>query len=275
MKTEEIKASIVFISPAGSTRKIALHIQDRLQCCGLKTTCIDLSADYDMKQLADTDLLLICSPVYAYHPVPPVISFISELNNKSFYAVLFVSWGGVTSGTALFDMAKGIEEKGGTVIGAAKILSPHSLMLQSAKPLGAGHPCPSDMELIDKLLEQTVDAVKSGIEKPMDIERLVYQPENRLDEMRKTTLEKAKALLPPINEVISRCNKCGICLEQCPVNAITLTPSLTISNNCINCYNCTYACPEKAITADLSNLDEWLKHKAVECAEQEKSQIFY
>lgn len=275
MKTKGIQASVVFISPAGSTRKIALYIQEKLQSAGVKAVCLDLAADTDVNQISDADLLFIGSPVYAYHPVPQVMSFLSEIPVRSFYAVLFVTWGGVTSGTALFDMAAAVQNRGAVVAGAAKVFAPHSLMQQLDKPLGQGHPDASDLAMIDKLLDITLAKIKSGNETPVDINSLLYQPEDQLETIRKTTLEKAKSLLPPLRTVIPRCNKCGICIEKCPVHAITLRPSLTIGGTCISCYSCVYACPEKAITADLSRMGDWLNHKAEECGEKEKTEIFY
>lgn len=45
------------------------------------------------------------------------------------------------------------------------------------------------------------------------------------------------------------CKKCGICAENCPVNAIILNPYPTIDRSkCIHCYCCHETCPNKGLT---------------------------
>jgi len=47
-----------------------------------------------------------------------------------------------------------------------------------------------------------------------------------------------------------RCTSCGLCVEHCPVEAITLENDLPVANfeTCITCFCCQEICPEKAMT---------------------------
>ena len=47
-----------------------------------------------------------------------------------------------------------------------------------------------------------------------------------------------------------KCSGCGICVEKCPIEAITLIDgkSHTDDNKCIGCGVCVQQCPEKART---------------------------
>lgn len=47
-----------------------------------------------------------------------------------------------------------------------------------------------------------------------------------------------------------RCTACGTCIDQCPVQALTLEDDLPVVNSdlCITCFCCQELCPEKAIT---------------------------
>ena len=46
------------------------------------------------------------------------------------------------------------------------------------------------------------------------------------------------------------CTKCGTCIEQCPVSALSMGTQLpqVDANSCISCFCCQEICPEKAIT---------------------------
>ena len=59
-----------------------------------------------------------------------------------------------------------------------------------------------------------------------------------------------------VNPVIKECecNKCGECIEPCPVNAIELIDdNISINlDTCINCYYCLSVCPEGAIKVNSS-----------------------
>jgi len=51
---------------------------------------------------------------------------------------------------------------------------------------------------------------------------------------------------PVVNE--EKCSKCGVCVENCPVNAIELNPYPTFNRErCIRCYCCQEGCPHNAV----------------------------
>jgi len=57
--------------------------------------------------------------------------------------------------------------------------------------------------------------------------------------------------LPIIDQ--ARCTRCGICVERCPENALSLTengPVFTHPENCTFCTICETSCPEGAIRCE-------------------------
>jgi len=70
----------------------------------------------------------------------------------------------------------------------------------------------------------------------------------RLPVFIKNTLSKIFIKTPKINK--NRCKNCQICLNVCPVKAISnsgITPNINYKK-CISCYCCQEMCPESAIT---------------------------
>ena len=282
MENSNQKAFIVYSSPAGTTRHVAQVIATVLKDLGCKSEANDLGNRNDrsklnsqIKDIEDGCCLWVGSPVYAGHAVPPIMDFISKLPvSKGSYAVPFVTWGGVSSGVALHEMGKMLGEKGYTILGAAKILAVHSMIWQFKNPLGEGHPDSEDDAMIKGLVGDANSKLLSDVKKPIPLEDLNYQPEEVQEAMQKVNIEVAKQMLPPRKLDEEACTKCGICEEECPVQAIKCDPYPQFGDACFLCYNCVRLCEEGAIKTDLSQVESMLKEKAAKNPERPLSQVF-
>lgn len=103
---------IAYCSPAGSTRHVAQLIERTLLETGEDVLVHDLGKQHDwMPALAAVKAyrevcLYLGSPVYVDLAVPPVMQFIEVLPSLSRgYVVPFCTWGAVSSGVALWQMA--------------------------------------------------------------------------------------------------------------------------------------------------------------------------
>ena len=142
-----MKHIIVYFSPAGSTRLIAETIHRRLTEHGQEVVLIDLTAKNrtteEKTSLVDPPCCLWTgSPVYCDHAVPLVADFIDGLpfGSSRSYAVPFVTWGGVTSGLSLLEMAGQLQKKNFIPLAAAKVL-----LIQ---PIGHSHDHVRDRETV-------------------------------------------------------------------------------------------------------------------------------
>jgi ferredoxin len=273
---------IISISPAGTTRDIALTIEKTGNALGHQVRSFDLGKRVKISDITKSikktsgDLcVFIGSPVYACHAVPPVMELISHLPERGeSYSVPFVTYGVVTSGIALYEMANMLNDKGYRVIGAAKILTLHSLMWQVKNPLGAGHPDETDKRMIADLVKNITEKCSVKPVKGLSLSDLDYQSGELRSSMEKITLEVAKDMLPSRQVDQDRCTTCGECVEKCPVEAITCDPYPVFGKQCFLCYTCMRICPEHAITADFSMVEGFLREKAKEFTEQPPSKIF-
>lgn len=68
------------------------------------------------------------------------------------------------------------------------------------------------------------------------------------NETMQTAFHNKTLLRPEANP--DRCTRCGSCIEQCPVSALSMGTQLpqVDANKCISCFCCQEICPEKAIT---------------------------
>lgn len=277
------KPFIFYCSPAGTTRHVAKVMEKKLAGYGRQATVCTLGKEeqkvstimQEIETAKEQVCLFIGSPVYSSHALPLVMDFIARLpRRRRAYAVPFATWGGATSGLALAEMGEALRNRGYGLIGAAKIVAVHSLMWEADNPVGAGHPDADD----DRLIENLVAAVEHNLETPEPLElpgqTLCYQPETAAAEMRKLNLEIARGILPPrlVNEDL--CNQCGLCVDQCPVAALTLDPYPVCADHCILCFNCMRWCPEKAIEADLSPIHKRIRERAGSYREDPLSAVF-
>jgi ferredoxin len=245
-------------------------------------TMIDLSDDPDVDfiipQLFDAKdniCLYIGSPVYAAHPIPPIMAFIARMPQaENGFSVPFVTWGAVTSGIALYEMGAALAQKGYPVLGAAKVLARHSMMWAADTPLGAGHPNAEDDRMIEALLQAVADKLKKTDSPTLAPSVLDYQAQPLRDQMAQSSFEQAKSRFPQKKVLIERCTQCGVCVENCPVEAIQVTDAPEIGPVCIHCLNCVRLCPESAIVADLPPVYERLHALAEKIKERPCTQIY-
>jgi ferredoxin/flavodoxin len=282
MMDEKPKSVIVYSSPAGTTRHVAEVIKSMLNDAGCLSEIFDLGEKEDclrfksaQKSFASGDCLWIGSPVYTYHALPGVMDFISGLpRDRGVFAVPFVTWGAVSSGLALPEMGRQLEDKGYRIAGAAKIAAVHSLLWQVENPLGNNRPDSTDDALICDLVKKIYAKINLNEFKAYPLEKLNYQPGPVQKAMQEMSLEKARTMFPKIEADQELCTKCGMCEDVCPVKAMTCSPYPEVGDNCIFCFNCVRLCEEQAFKIDLSPFGERLRSMAKENNEQPLSEIF-
>lgn len=275
-------AMIAYCSPAGTTRHVARVIEETLEEMGGKAMMLDLGGREDVAPLhgqiekaRGKGCLFIGSPVYVSHAVPPIMDFIRNLpNGGGLWAVPFVTWGGVCSGIALYEMGKALAEKGYRLAGGAKVGAVHSTLWRSPFPLGEGHPDEADDEKVRELARGVYEKISGGKGRELPLADLDYQPEALRKDMEQKTLETAKAHIPKRKVKQSECTECGVCADVCPTEAVDLTPYPAFNDNCIYCFSCVRECPEEAIKVDLAQTEVRLRSMAEKISEKPFTRVF-
>lgn len=281
MNKKQIRAIIAYCSPAGSTGHVAEVIKKRLAENGIAAVMVDLTGKNGKNFCFSSDkekrrILFVGSPVYCGHAVFPVTAFINDIAEGGVhYAVPFVTYGGVTSGVAISEMATAFQEKGIPILGAAKIASEHSMMWGLDEPLGKGRPNAEDDQLIESLVDDVLAKIQDGTGVTVPLSELMYQPEEVYEFHKTFNLVVAKAKAPQRTVDESSCVECHICADVCPTNAISYAPFPEFGDDCICCYNCVKKCPENAIQLDMSSVHTFIRQHALRFGgENASSEIF-
>ena len=256
-----MKIIITYCSPAGSTRQVAEVIHNSFIQRNADVVTLDLAKENERSSALDLIktskqkmCLFIGSPVYRDMAIPPVMNFIEELPlSEGNYAVPFVTWGQACSGVALWQMGGALRKKGFQIAGAAKVVALHSMMWLAEDPAGKGHPDESDRAVIEEMAATLGARFESGDIPVLALDALDYQPPDRADEMKNKI--KAPWFIIPKKVNNEACTQCGICEEECPVDALLLDPYPEFDQKCIDCFNCIRLCPEEAIASSVSMED--------------------
>jgi len=275
-------AFIVFCSPAGSTGHVAKVIADFLKKKAIAVNLLDLGGGDDpsrliglLKSAGPTDGLFVGSPVYREIAVPPVVAFLDDLPTASgCMAVPFVTWGGANSGIALWQMGQILRNKGYALAGAAKVLGVHSMMWQSDRPVGQGHPDSDDDRQVCNMVEKVVERIAKTTPESIPLATLDYQPETVGADAKKKLNQPWVIVPKTIDE--EACTQCGICETVCPVGAISMDPGPVFSERCFDCFNCIRECPEGVIepAVPLDKVEVMIRKRVETFNERPPTQIF-
>jgi ferredoxin len=246
---------VAYLSPAGTTKKVADSIARESERLGWSVTLKDLAgpevkAGQIEEDLLPGDILFVGSPTYANHPVPHVMDFISRLPKVTgAFAVPFVTYGMVTSGVALYDLARALDAAGLGLLGGIKVPAQHSLLWHMEAPLGSGRPGVEDEREIQEFVREVLRKKEEPVIKTLTPETMNYQTEEIIKASEETSLNLLKTVLPPLEVVVEACTQCGICETSCPMGNISeSSEEPRIGERCILCFNCIRLCDFGAIT---------------------------
>lgn len=272
---------VVYLSPAGTTRQVADTIAARLEFHQQAVHLIDVAELIRRREVeccfsawTAGSCLWLGSPVYCDHALPPVTEIISRIPFESHgFAVPFVTWGGVTSGLALPELAEGLTRRGLRVVGAAKVLALHSSTLGSSQPVAAGHPDAEDLRQIRGLVDRVLEKI-AGPGPALDAALLHYLPQRMELESQAKSLAQVKTLLPPLVADQDRCLGCGDCVAICPLSCLRLNPWPEADSRCIRCSQCVRGCPHGAFPFNPEAALERIRDMAARSDEEKVTRVF-
>ncbi len=218
----------IIFSPTGGTKKAA----DAISRGWPNVTTIDLSdprADLEKCAIAADDVVLIAMPSFGGLAPQTALDRLGRIRGNGAKCVLVCAYGSRAYEDTLVQMEDAAEKCGFQVIAAVSAVAEHSIMHQYA----AGRPDQDDKAQLAGFAAKISEKLQSGgLDKPDVPGRRPYKKGGGVN------------LVPKAGR---GCTSCGLCAEQCPVQAIDRgDPRRTDGKKCISCMRCVSICPQKA-----------------------------
>lgn len=221
---------IVF-SPTGGTQKAADAVTE---VWGKHTDRIDLSdagADFSKIEFEEEDAVLIAVPSYGGRVPEPAAKRLAQLHGCSARCIIVCVYGNRAYEDTLLELQDIAEKCGFRVTAAIAAVAEHSIMHQYA----AGRPDAQDIQELQDFSKRILEKLQN---KNADSGRL------RLPGNRPYKKAGGAGLIPKADKT---CTGCGLCAEDCPVQAVSKEHIRTAdAGKCISCMRCVARCPESA-----------------------------
>jgi ferredoxin/multimeric flavodoxin WrbA len=250
---------LIYISPNGTTEKTTQVLKTIIEKDGHAVERINLGSGENredfgsiLKTINAADIVGFGTPAYHMDMLEPMKRFLQALQSTGrvdqLRSFLYLNYGGITSGKAFSNTAQALEPMGIPVIGAMKVVAPHF-----------HHPDPFPTKTTEAFIGEFYQALQAK-----DFAPLLKDRQKELLAVRKKTINWLYPLVHiigkkrelPITINADHCKRCGKCLKEWPVGAISLEDSVTIKRDkCLHCYHCFVACKLDAVEVPVEKLD--------------------
>ncbi|MEW6684685.1 MAG: EFR1 family ferrodoxin [Candidatus Edwardsbacteria bacterium] len=267
-----MRTIVVYFSQTGNTKKVAEVIASEL---GRITGSTDLALlqDYDPQELGKYHLIGLGTPVFYFREPINVKHFLKEIPQGLHGSFFLFATAGSQPGNIFPNMAKILRKKGIKVLGTFWCKGCDTYQaFEELPPTARGHPDDDELRAAQRFAREMfhrfrlVNPVrKLGREEEVLSNRVKEKKEILLPEFKPRvnsfyllsllfTEWMLKSLLflglLPVKKIdYTKCNRCGLCVENCPVGAVRIGTFPRFGSECLGCYYCAKLCPQQAITS--------------------------
>lgn len=220
--------SIVF-SPTGGTQKVAALLAEGLEGEAIWVDLADSRQNFSAVQLTEEDTAVIAVPSYGGRVPAVAAERLTAMNGRGARAVLVCVYGNRAYEDTLVELEDVARKAGFRVIAAVAAIAEHSI----ARQFAGGRPDARDAGQLAAFTRQIRDKLSGDdLSEPK-------LPGNRP--------YKKAGTVGMVPKAAKGCNHCGVCAEECPVQAIHRDdPTKVEQKACISCMRCIAVCPQKA-----------------------------
>ena len=242
----------ITFSPTGGTEKVANIMSRQWRESIIKIDLSDSKTDFSGYAIGKEDRVLIAMPSFGGRAPAVAIERLKIIAGNGARCILVFVYGNRAYEDTLAEMEDAAKECGFQVVAAVAAVAQHSIIPQYA----ANRPDASD----EKQLEQFAQQIAGKTDSAVSI------PGNR-------PYKKAggAGLVPKPSK---DCVKCGVCVKNCPVQAIDPVKFTADSKKCIACMRCVKQCPHTARTVNGAMVSIAAMAMKKACSARKENELF-
>lgn len=214
----------IIFSPTGGTEKVAHIISRQWSESTMKIDLSDSKTDFSRCAIGKEDRVLVAMPSFRGRAPAAAIERLKKIAGNGAKCTLVCVYGNRAYEDTLVEMEDAAKESGFQVVAAVAAVAQHSIIQQYA----ANRPDASDEKQLEQFAQQIADKTESA----------ASIPGNR-------PYKKAGGA-GLVSKPSKDCVKCGVCVKNCPVQAIDSVKFTADSKKCIACMRCVKQCPHNA-----------------------------
>ena len=214
----------IIFSPTGGTEKIAHIISGQWSEHPIQIDLSNSKTDFSGYTIAKEDRVLIAMPSFGGRAPAVAIERLKKIAGNGAKCTLVCVYGNRAYEDTLVEMEDAAKECGFQVVAAVAAVAQHSIISQYA----ANRPDASDEKQLAEFAQQIADKTESAASVPGS---------------RPYKNAGGAGLVPKPSK---GCVKCGVCVKNCPVQAIDPVKFTADSKKCIACMRCVKQCPHNA-----------------------------
>lgn len=251
-----MKHTLFIFSPTGGTARVAQALTEPLGGVQETVDLCDRRIDFDAVALSPADVAWIAVPSFAGRVPVTAMERLSRVRGGGARAVLVCVYGNRAYDDTLLELADGAKAAGFRVTAAVAAVAQHSILGQ----FGAGRPDQQDRDELGVFGKKIETALAAASQEPTLPGSRPYRAGGR------------GGMVPMPTE---RCNRCGVCADDCPVGAISASdPARVDSETCIGCMRCVALCPQKARVVAPEQLAGLAAKLEKACAGRRENELF-
>jgi len=238
-----MKINLFYFSGSGNTKWVADRLKENFVFYGSNVELFNIE-NIEKADISDCEAIIIGTPIHAEVAPKVVMDFVNKLpDDATGMECILYSTLGAKSAAALDIIRKILQGKGYTVVSQSFISMPNNYYF------GAG--LEPSSEKINGLLEAAQGKIKGIVEEYLKKNRKINSVNIFRIGIGKIIGKSFMKFLPKISKGLTateNCNKCGLCLRNCPKGNITFENGHAVFHSqCIMCTRCIHICPSNAI----------------------------
>lgn len=233
------KAYAVYFSPTGTTERA---VSAFVSGTGLPFEKVDLTTPRVRhgfnRSFAPDELVVVGLPVYGGRLPINIDDFFFGLKGNTTPAVVIVVYGNREYDDALIELKLRLENNGFKVKAAATFIGEHTL----SRNIATGRPDANDITISTTFANKTIASITTNESGTLHLKgnypfkAIGYNPSK-------------PGVLPLYPQIVTseKCVQCGVCIENCPWEAIDKDDCTSINFTiCLRCFRCIRNCSSSA-----------------------------